>query len=171
MEPGPATNELFESTGLGSFVGRDFLLPISIMKRLRRSALGLVLFSSLVGFSSLGCVLSQSTNGTGLTEEQVDAIVVGGSLRGDVASVFGAPDEIIYSNLEHDPLFERAYKYSRRRRKTTFFTLILFSGARTDVNHDEVVIFFDDFGLVEEIAARLDMDKPRYGAPWGDDDK
>ena len=141
------------------------------MKRPAHSALTLALLSALVGFSGLGCVLSQSTNGTGISEEQVDAIVVGGSLRSDVATVFGAPDEIIYSNLEHDPLFERAYKYSRRRRKTTFFTLILFSGARTDVNHDEVVVFFDDYGVVEEIAARLDMDRPRYGAPWGDDDK
>ena len=141
------------------------------MKRPAHSALTLALLSALVGFSGLGCVLSQSTNGTGISEEQVDAIVVGGSLRSDVATVFGAPDEIIYSNLEHDPLFERAYKYSRRRRKTTFFTLILFSGARTDVNHDEVVVFFDDYDLVEEIAARLDMDRPRYGAPWGDDDK
>jgi len=140
---------------LGKIADSYFLLPTSNMKYSSYSTLALVVFSLLVGFSSLGCVLSQSTNGTGLTEEQVDAIV----------------DEIIYSNLEHDPLFERAYKYSRRRRKTTFFTVILFSGARTDVNHDEVVIFFDDFGLVEEIAARLDMDKPRYGAPWGDDDR
>lgn len=141
------------------------------MRFARRSAPILILLSTLVGFSGMGCVLSQSTSGTGLSEEQVDAIVVGGSLRADVAAVFGAPDEIIYSNLEHDPLFERAYKYSRQRRKTTFFTLILFSGARTDVNHDEVVIFFDDFGIVEGMAARLDMDRPRYGAPWGDDDK
>jgi outer membrane protein assembly factor BamE (lipoprotein component of BamABCDE complex) len=136
-----------------------------------RSLLSLLLASSFLGAPGLGCVLSQSTNGTGLTEEQVDAIVVGASTRADVATVFGAPDEIIYSNLEHDPLFERAYKYSRRRRKTTFFTLILFSGARSDVNHDQVVVFFDDFGLVEDFAARLDMDRPRYGAPWGDDDK
>ncbi len=152
-------------------MGRDDLLTNFIMTRPIRSILISVLVSSLLGLSGLGCVLAQSTNGTGISEEQVDAIVVRGSTRADVASVLGAPDEIIYSNLEHDPLFERAYKYSRRRRKTTFFTVILFSGARTDVNHDQVIIFFDDFGLVEDVAARLDMDRPRYGAPWGDDDK
>lgn len=82
-----------------------------------------------------------------------------------------APDEIIYSNLEHDPLFERAYRYSRKRTKTTFFTVILFSGARSDSNHDRVIIVFDDAGLVSDIAARLELDRPRYGGPWGDDDK
>ncbi len=152
-------------------MGRDDLLTNFIMTRPIRSILISVLVSSLLGLSGLGCVLAQSTSGTGISEEQVDAIVVRGSTRADVASVLGAPDEIIYSNLEHDPLFERAYKYSRRRRKTTFFTVILFSGARTDVNHDQVIIFFDDFGLVEDVAARLDMDRPRFGAPWGDDAK
>ena len=152
-------------------MGRDDLLTNLIMTRPIRSILISVLVSSLLGLPGLGCVLAQSTSGTGISEEQVDAIVVRGSTRADVASVLGAPDEIIYSNLEHDPLFERAYKYSRRRRKTTFFTVILFSGARTDVNHDQVIIFFDDFGLVEDVAARLDMDRPRFGAPWGDDAK
>jgi outer membrane protein assembly factor BamE (lipoprotein component of BamABCDE complex) len=141
------------------------------MRRSIRSVVALALLSSIVGGSGAGCVLSQSTNGTGLTEEQVDAIVVGVSTRADVATVFGAPDEIIYSNLEHDPLFERSYRYTRRRRKTTFFTVILFSGARSDTNHDQVVVFFDDSGIVDDIAARLDMDRPRYGAPWGDDDR
>jgi len=136
-----------------------------------RSSLRLVGFAILMASTGLGCVLSQSTTGTSIQREQVDAIVVGGSMREDVTSVLGAPDEIIYSNLEHDPLFERAYKYSRRRRKTTFFTVILFSGSRADVNHDEVIVFFDAFGLVEDVAARLDMDRPRYGAPWGDDDR
>jgi outer membrane protein assembly factor BamE (lipoprotein component of BamABCDE complex) len=144
---------------------------MTVMKKAIRPILAAVLFSLFFGLSGLGCVLSQSTNGTGISEEQVGAIVVGSSTRADVANVFGAPDEIIYSNLAHDPLFERAYKYSRRRRKTTFFTVILFSGARSDVNHDQVIVFFDDFGLVEDVAARLDMDRPRYGVPWGDDDK
>ena len=119
------------------------------MKRPIHSILASLLISCFLGPPGLGCVLSQSTSGTSLSWDQVDAIVVRGSTRADVTNVFGAPDEIIYSNLEHDPLFERAYKYSRRRRKTTFFTVILFSGARTDVNHDQVIVFFDDFGLVE----------------------
>ncbi len=152
-------------------MGRGDLLTNIIMTRPIRSILASILVSSFLGLSGLGCVLSQSTSGTGISQEQVGAIVVGGSTRADVAKVLGAPDEIIYSNLKHDPLFERAYKYSRRRRKTTFFTVILFSGARTDVNHDQVIIFFDDFGLVEDVAARLDMDRPRFGAPWGDDAK
>lgn len=141
------------------------------MKNTLRSSLRLAAVVVVATSASLGCVLSQSTSGTSIHQEQVDAIVVGGSTREDVASVLGAPDEIIYSNLEHDPLFERAYRYSRRRRKTTFFTVILFSGSRADVNHDEVIVFFDAFGLVEDLAARLDMDRPRYGAPWGDDDR
>ena len=152
-------------------MGRGDLLTNIIMTRPIRSILASILVSSFLGLSGLGCVLSQSTRGTGISEEQVGAIVVGGSTRADVAKVLGAPDDIIYSNLKHDPLFERAYKYSRQRRKTTFFTVILFSGARSDVNHDQVIIFFDDFGLVEDVAARLDMNRPRYGAPWGDADK
>ncbi len=130
-----------------------------------------ILFLFAIGVFGSGCVLSQSTSGTGMSEEQVAEIVVGVSTRADVARVLGAPDEIIYSNLEHNALFERGYRYTRKRSKTTFFTVILFSGARSDVNHDQVVVFFDNEGMVEDIAARLDMDRPRYGGPWGDDDK
>lgn len=141
------------------------------MTRSKPFSLPSILLLSVVGILGSGCVLSQTTSGTPLSEQQVDEIVVGVSTRADVARVLGAPDEIIYSNLEHDPLFERAYKFTRKRSKTTFFTLILFSGARSDINHDQVIVFFDDGGLVEDVAARLDMDRPRYGAPWGDDDK
>ena len=125
---------------------------------------------ALLCCAGLGCVLSQRTDGTRITHAQVAAIEVGRSTRADVVRVLGAPDRIEYSNLEHDPLFERAFQYERTRRKTTFFTLILFSGARTDQNADKVIIFLDDNGIVEDVAARLDMDRPRYGAPWGSDD-
>ena len=115
----------------------------------------------------LGCVLSQTTDGTRLSDEQVDQIVVGRSTRADVSRILGAPDRIIYANLEHDPLLERAYQYKRNMRKTTYFTIILFSASRADSNIDNVIVFFDDEGLVEEVSSRLDMDEPRYGTPWG----
>ena len=118
-----------------------------------------------------GCVLSQTTDGTPITKDRVSEIVVGHSTRADVANALGAPDEIIYSNLEHDPLFERAYRYLRTKRKTTYFTIILFSASRSDSNQDNVIVFFDDRGVVEDIATRLDMDAPRYGTPWSGDDK
>ena len=146
------------------------LLLLSTMPTRISSTIHRLVLTSLLSLASGACVLSQSTDGTGLHDEQVGAIVVGTSTRADVARVFGAPDEVVYSNLEHDSLLERAYKYDRERSKTTSFTVILFSGARTDVNRDSVIVFFDEQGVVEDIAARLDMDRPRYGAPWGDDD-
>ena len=116
-----------------------------------------------------GCVLAQTTDGTKIQDADVDGIVVGQSTRADVVRMLGAPDEIIYSNLEHDPLFERAYRFRRTKRRTTFFTIIIFSAARTDKNEDNVIVFFDDDGVVEDVAVRLDMNEPGYGKPWGGD--
>jgi outer membrane protein assembly factor BamE (lipoprotein component of BamABCDE complex) len=123
----------------------------------------------LLAFALQGCVLAQTTRGTPISDETIDRIVPGTTTREEVSRLLGAPDDIIYSNLEHDPLFERAFQYERTRRKTTFFTIILFSTARTDTNKDVVVVFFDDEGVVQDVASRLDMDRPRYGTPWGED--
>ena len=122
-----------------------------------------------VSFLIQGCVLSQTTDGTRLIDGDVAKIVAATSTRADVARILGAPDDIVYSNLEHDPLFERAYRYKRTKRKTTYFTLILFSATRADSNSDNVIVFFDDRGVVVDIGVRLDMDEPHYGTPWGDD--
>jgi len=117
-----------------------------------------------------GCALSQTTDGTRLRQARVDQIVVGKSTRADVTRILGAPDEIIYSNRKLDPLFERAFRYKRSKRKTTFFTLVFFSASRADANSDNVIVFFNDKGIVEDVGARLDMDAPRYGTPWGGSD-
>ena len=60
--------------------------------------------------------------------------------------------------------------YDRERRRTTFCSLILVSGARTDRNRDRVTVFFTDAGVVEDMGVRLDMDRPRYGSPWAEDE-
>lgn len=125
------------------------------------------LCAAWIGGLGLGCVISQTTDGTRLLGEQVAQVAVGKSTRADVARLLGAPDEIIYSNQEHDPLFERAYTYQRTKRRSTFLTLIVFSTSRADVNSDHVIVFFDDSGVVEDVSSRLDREKPRYGTPWG----
>jgi outer membrane protein assembly factor BamE (lipoprotein component of BamABCDE complex) len=139
-------------------------MPTPTTRRLRCA-----LLVTLIASASLGCVLSQSTDGTSISDEQISVIQPGTSTRADVVRVLGAPEKIIYSNLEHDPLFERAFQYKRTRRKSTFFTLILFSGARSDTNVDNIFVFFDDAGVVEDIAYRLDMDRPRFAWPWSED--
>ena len=126
--------------------------------------------AACLGALSLGCVLSQATDGTSLRDEQIAQITIGKSTRADVTRLLGAPDEVIHSNLEHDHLFERAFQYKRTRRKSTFFTLILLSGSRSDTNIDNVMVFFDDQGVVEDVGARLDMGKPRFAWPWSEGD-
>lgn len=133
------------------------------------SALALPCLLSLLGLLGTGCVLTQTTDGTRVLDAQIEKIVVGTSTRDDVGRLLGAPDEIIYSNLVHDALFERAFSYRRSKRRTTYFTVVVFSASRSDENNDHVVVFFDDAGIVEDVASRLDMDEPRYGAPWGAD--
>jgi outer membrane protein assembly factor BamE (lipoprotein component of BamABCDE complex) len=126
------------------------------------AALGLLCLATL----GAACVLTQTTDGTPLVPTAVERIVPGESTRADVMRLLGTPDEIVYSNREHDPLFERAFRYRRTRRKTTFFTLILFSASNSDRNNDHVVVFFDDRGVVADVGTRFDMDEPSYGAPW-----
>ena len=134
-----------------------------------RNRIALFSLALVMGLAGQGCVLSQATEGTGISDEQVARIEPGTSTRADVTRILGAPDRIIYSNETHDPLFERVFEYDRTRRRTTFFTVILFSTARSDSNADRVMVFFDDDGVVEDIGVRLDMDRPRYGTPWSDD--
>jgi outer membrane protein assembly factor BamE (lipoprotein component of BamABCDE complex) len=132
---------------------------------IQRALSRLVLAASVL---ASGCVMSQTTEGTPIDEPRLADIVVGESTRADVAALLGAPDDIIYSNLEHDPLFERAFAYRRTKRRTTFLSLLLFTASRSDTNADHVIVFFDDQGVVEDVASRLDMDEPSYGGPWGD---
>ncbi|MCA8959619.1 MAG: outer membrane protein assembly factor BamE [Planctomycetes bacterium] len=133
-----------------------------------RAPRALVLASFAVVVASLsGCVLSQQTEGTSLRDEQVGEIQVGVSTRSDVTRLLGPPDEIIYSNREHDALEERAFRYRRSRTKQTAMFLILFSTHRSDTKYDHVIVFFDDRGVVENIGLQLDSDEARYGLPFG----
>ncbi|MCI0650672.1 MAG: outer membrane protein assembly factor BamE [Planctomycetes bacterium] len=113
-----------------------------------------------------GCVLSQTSAGSSVDGERVEKILPGTSTRAQVAALLGPPDEIIHSNLEHDPLFERAYVYHRPRTRTTAMFLVIFSTHRSDTKYDRVTVFFDQAGIVEHVGVRLAADDAEYGMPW-----
>ena len=115
---------------------------------------------------STGCVFTQTSDGSDLFREQVDRLVPGESSRSDVTNYLGPPDEIVYSNREHDPLFERAFVYKRSIKRQTALFLLIFSTFRSDTKYDLVTVFFDDAGQVLHIGTRLDADEAEYGMPW-----
>jgi hypothetical protein len=110
-----------------------------------------------------GCVLAETTSGAGLVHAGVDTLEVGISTREDVTRLLGPPDEIIYSNKQLDPLFERAFRYRRTKTRQTALFLLIFSTYRSETRWDHAVVFFDDSGVVEDIGLALDRDKAEYG--------
>ena len=116
--------------------------------------------------SLAGCVLAQTTTGTGLPPEQLETIVPGSSTRADVTRLLGPPDEVIYSNREHEPLFEQAYRYRRNKTRQTAMFLILFSTYRSDTKWDHAMVFFDEQGVVEHVGVALEQEQAEYGMPW-----
>ncbi len=134
----------------------------SISRGSQRAALLVVALPALLG----GCILSQVTDGSPVDDERMMALLPGTSTRADVTRLLGPPDEIVYSNREHDPLFEKAYMYKRPRTRTTAMFLLLFSTHRSDTKHDRVAVFFDEAGIVEHIGWTLEGESAEYGMPW-----
>ncbi|MGE3165503.1 MAG: hypothetical protein AB7O52_11400 [Planctomycetota bacterium] len=116
--------------------------------------------------SGSGCVLSQTTQGSGLEDTPYAQLIPGQSTRADVTRLLGPPDEVVHSNREHDPLFERAFLYKRSRSRQTAMFLILFSTHRSDTKYDSIAVFFDDQGVVEHVGSRLQARESSYGMPW-----
>ena len=113
-----------------------------------------------------GCVLSQSTTGVSLADVAFDEIAIGRSTRADVTRLLGPPDEIVYSNRQLDPLFERVFLYERPRTRTTGTFLVIFAAHRNDTQIDRAAIFFNERGIVEDVSWRLDGESAEYGMPW-----
>lgn len=110
-----------------------------------------------------GCVLAETTNGSDLPGKRMSALQPGVSTRADVTRILGPPDEIVYSNREHDPLFERAFRYQRSKTRQTAMFLLIFSTYRSETRWDNAIVFFDDAGIVEDVALALDRDDAEYG--------
>jgi len=115
-----------------------------------------------LGLLGSSCVLANTTDGIALEQDPVDQVLPGISTRADVTRLLGPPDEIIYSNQEHNPLFEQAYRYRRRKTKQTALFLLIFSTFRSDTRYDRVMVFFDEAGIVEHVGVELERDSTKY---------
>ena len=115
---------------------------------------------------AVGCVVAQTSDGTGIDAEVAAQIKAGTSTRADVTRLLGPPDKIVFSNREHDPLFEKVYQYRRNKKRQSAMFLVLFSMFRSDSKWDNVSVFFDEQGLVEHVGIQLDADEAAYGTPF-----
>ncbi|MGH2627950.1 MAG: outer membrane protein assembly factor BamE domain-containing protein [Anaerolineales bacterium] len=134
-------------------------------RSLQAAALGGALAAGLL--SGPGCaVMARRQTDQPVLAENV-AKVQQGMTKGQVTDVLGAPQEIIFSNKEHDPLREHAYVFEYKVDLGTaiFFGLVNFGNL--DQKRDRAIVFFDEGGKVAHVAKSLRADQARYGFPFG----
>ena len=90
-----------------------------------------------------------------------------GMTKTQVTDILGAPQEIIFSNKEHDPLTEFAYVFEYKVELGTaiFFGIVNFGNL--DEKRDRAIVFFADDGTVRNVAQSLYGDQASYGFPFG----
>ncbi len=89
------------------------------------------------------------------------------STKADVTRLLGAPQEIVFSNREHDPLREHAYIYDHSTTKFSVISLALVNFGNSDEKSDRVVVFFDEAGKVTHVGATFRAEDASYGFPFG----
>ena len=139
--------------------------PGSKVRKLRAAALCAAGALSLSLFS--GCaILGRQQTDQPIPPEKV-AQVKKGMTKSQVTEILGAPQEIIFSNKEHDPLREHAYVYEYKVQVGTAIFLIPVNFGNLDMKRDRCLVFFDEQGQVANVAATLRAADARYGFPFG----
>jgi outer membrane protein assembly factor BamE (lipoprotein component of BamABCDE complex) len=114
-----------------------------------------------------GCaILGRQQKDHRLDAESV-AKVQKGMTKAEVTTLLGAPQEIIFSNKEHDPLREHAYVFEHTTTLYTAIVLAFINFGNSDEKRDRVMVFFDDQGRVDHVGASLRAEQAAYGFPFG----
>ncbi len=90
-----------------------------------------------------------------------------GMTKEEVVTTLGAPQEIIFSNKDHDPLREHAYVYEHQTTLYTAISLAILTFGNMDQKKDRVVVFFGDDETVSFVGASLHAQNAAYGFPFG----
>ena len=110
-----------------------------------------------------GCVVTRGTVGEPIQEEAVSAIKKGKTTMAEVVSSIGAPDRIVRGN---DREIFHYYYYDG---KSPAMMLILLNFIRMDVKSDNLYVFFNREGIVEEVVYGKRTDRTRFRLwPFGD---
>jgi outer membrane protein assembly factor BamE (lipoprotein component of BamABCDE complex) len=127
-------------------------------------------------FLSLGCltvlaapgcaVLARQQTDQPVPAEQVQKVEKG-MTKNQVTDLLGTPQEIIFSNKEHDPLREHAYVYEYKIQVGTAIFLGVVNFGNLDQKRDRAMIFFGEDGHVINVAQSLRAADARYGFPFG----
>ncbi len=126
-----------------------------------------LIIAALAAFSAPGCaVLGRAQKDHRISPERL-AEVKKGMAKEDVTRLLGAPQEIIFSNKEHDPLREHAYVFQHATTKYPAIFFLFLNFGNQDEKHDRVVVFFDDLGRVDHVGATLVANTAAYGFPFG----
>lgn len=126
----------------------------------------LAILLGMIGALSSCLVMGRRQTDQPINANNVSQVKMGMS-RHEVTDILGAPQEIIFSNKEHDPLREHAYVYEYERQAGTAIFFLVVNFGNLDTKHDRVVVFFDDDGKVSNVGSSLDGDQARYGFPFG----
>jgi outer membrane protein assembly factor BamE (lipoprotein component of BamABCDE complex) len=110
-----------------------------------------------------GCVVARGTLGEPIQEDALSAIKKGATTMTEVVSLIGAPDRIVRGN---DREIFHYYYYDG---KSPALLLILLNFMRMDVKSDNLYVFFNRNGIVEEVVYGKRTDRTQFRLwPFGD---
>lgn len=105
----------------------------------------------LVGLSTIyillltACAWSRGTAGDDLYRDAVDTIKKGVTTRQQVVAEFGAPDRVIAANGRD------VFQYFHYDVKASSLILIIVNFSRLTVKSDDLYVFFDKQGVVDDV--------------------
>ena len=106
------------------------------------------------------CLVSHKTFNEPLETAHIEALQPGVTTQSQVASRFGAPNEIVQLG------YRSAYMYEYKVSKSAGLFLILFSASNEDNRTDRLWVFFDEGGILTHVGATLAAKRAEYQMPW-----
>ena len=94
---------------------------------------------------AMGCSFSRATLGDELNAGQIATIKKGESTKSEVVTALGAPDRVLQMNGQE------LFQYYRYDAKASSLLLILVNFARLNIKSDDLYIWFNRDGLVQDV--------------------